>query len=153
MCGRHLIPLGSACDTSPHQKMPSYCIIRCVAASSSCWSDVCRRWWAFLFSSVFSLSSLKNYSLAIFVVVISTLVLIHLISNFFSCPFRRNFTCFQFHHSILILYILFFLIWSSFFWLFFGPFVELIFLFNFTLQSTICLYFYFYLSSFFRLFF
>jgi hypothetical protein len=40
-------------------------------------------------------------------------------------------------------YVFFFLIWFSFFWLFFGPLVKLIFLFNLTVQSKNYLYFVF----------
>ena len=48
----------------------------------------------------FSLSSPENYNLTIFVVIISTPVLIHLIFIFLS--FYRSFICLQFHHSIPI---------------------------------------------------
>jgi hypothetical protein len=41
------------------------------------------------------------------------------------------------------LWYVFFLIWFSFFWLFFGPLVKLIFLFNLTVQSKNYLYFVF----------
>ena len=61
------------------------------------------------------------------------LVLIHLISNFFHWSFCKTFG-FQFHSSIQIYSILFFPIWLSFFWVFFCLFVEVIFLFNFTIQ-------------------
>jgi hypothetical protein len=64
----------------------------------------------------FSLSTLENYSLTLFVVGILTSALIILISNFCSWFFYRSFICFQFHHSISIYKILYFSIWSLFFW-------------------------------------
>jgi len=81
-------------------------------------------------SLLFSLFLKKNYNLTIFIVDISTSILILLISSFVSWLFCRNSICFQFHPSISICHIIFW-IWSSFFW-FFRSFVELIFLFNFT---------------------
>jgi hydrogenase-4 membrane subunit HyfE len=45
--------------------------------------------------------------LTLFVVGISTLVLILLIFNFYSWPFYRSFICFQFHSSISIYHIFF----------------------------------------------
>jgi hypothetical protein len=72
----------------------------------------------------FSLSSLEDYSLTLFVVGISTLVLILLIFNFYSWPFYRSFICFQFHSSISIYHIFFlFSFWLSFFWLFYLGFI------------------------------
>ena len=78
---------------------------------------------AYLF--FFSLSSPENYSFVLFVDGISTSILILLISNFCSQPFCINFICFQFHYSISIYQILYFLIWSLFF--LFQNFFSLIF--------------------------
>jgi hypothetical protein len=82
---------------------------------------------------VISLFFPENYILTLFIVDISISNFIFF--NFCSLSFCRNFICFQFHPSILICYILCFSNMSFLFWLFFRYFVELIFLFNFTLQS------------------
>ena len=71
------------------------------------------------FPPFFSLSFIKNYSLALLVVGILTSVFILLISNFWSCSFCKNFICFHFYSSIPIYQILYFSNWSSFFWLLF----------------------------------
>jgi hypothetical protein len=108
----------------------------------SWWCNAYWWWWGGLLSvklcfSSFSLSSPKNYSLTLFVVGISTLVLIFLFSKFCSWLFCISFICFQFHHSILICHILYFVsIWFSIFWFyFFRPFVGFHFLLNFTCKS------------------
>jgi hypothetical protein len=122
-------------------------------------SGMCWHWWSSLslvglFPFFFSLFFLKNYNLALFVVRISTSVLILFISSLCSWSFCRSFNYFQFNLSISIYQILYFLIWSLFFWFltlilvvlifnfFLDFFVKVIILFKFTLQSKICLYFY-----------
>jgi hypothetical protein len=92
-----------------------YCPLSCGAARVNVDGMVCC-WWAslsyFLFFSSFSL---KNYNLTLFIVGILILVLIYFISNFCSWPFCRSFICFKFRHSISIYQILYFSIWSLFF--------------------------------------
>jgi hypothetical protein len=89
------------------------------------------------FVFLFSLPTLKNYSLILLVIGISTSVIILLISHFqswFSC---KNFICFQFYHSIIIYQILYSLIWSSFFGFlifYFCTFVNVLLIFNFIIQ-------------------
>jgi len=58
------------------------------------------------------------------------LILVLLISNYFSWQFCQGFDGFKFHHSIYICSVLFFLISSLFFWLSFCPFVSFFFQFN-----------------------
>jgi len=94
------------------------------------WCSTCRQWLSGL-SSMNIFFILKNYSLTLFIVGISISVLIFFIFNFCSWHFCKSFIHFQLHPSISICHILCFAI-SSFF--FFCLFVELIFLFYFTLQ-------------------
>jgi hypothetical protein len=68
-----------------------------------------------LFFTFFSLSSFKNYNLALLVVEISTLIIVLLIFYFWSWSFCESFIYFQFHYSILIYQILYYLMWSLFF--------------------------------------
>jgi hypothetical protein len=109
-------------------------------------------WWVFLLFSFFYLSSLKNCNLALLVVGISTSILIFLISNFLSWSFSRSFICFQFHHSISIYQILYFLMWSSFFRILIfilSLFVKILVFFNFITQfKLMVLYFLIWLSLF-----
>jgi hypothetical protein len=120
--------LALVCDAPAHfkqwvwhlstTKRPFHYIIRSVTTSSSCWCDVCRRWYDYL-SPVglscffFPLSSPEKYSLVLFVVAISNLDVILLIFNFCSWPFVKV-LFFLIHHSISICHI-FILIWSLFF--------------------------------------
>jgi hypothetical protein len=67
--------------------------------------------WLFCFFS--SLFSFKKCTLIFLVVLISVLNL--LVSNFFSSSFYKSFVCIEFSHSITICYILFFSIQSLFF--------------------------------------
>jgi len=76
--------------------IPSYCWkSRCVLFSME---GLCRHWWSglSLVDLFFSLLSPENYSLTLFVVGISTLVLILFISNIYSLSFCRNFIFFNF---------------------------------------------------------
>ena len=89
------------------KKCPSYHIVKSFVVFSSLRSNVCQRWWVVQFvigapPPFYSLFSLENYSLILFVVGILTLIFILLISNFFSWLFFRSFICFQFHLSIPI---------------------------------------------------
>ena len=71
--------------------------------------------WTLLFFPLLSLSFLKNYSLVLLVIDISTLVLIFFISNFWFWSFYRSLIYLQFHSSISIYHILYSPTWSSFF--------------------------------------
>jgi len=90
-----------------------------------------------LFFFFFSLLSPKNYSLTLFVVGILTSVLVLLIFIFCSWLFYKSFIYFQFHPSVSICSILFvsnlihILLISNFF----SPFVNVVVVFNFILQS------------------
>jgi hypothetical protein len=67
--------------------------------------------------------------------------------NFCFWSFYRSFICFQFHHSIPIYQILYFLIWSLFFLfliVFFDFFVKVLLVFNFILQSKLVLIFFYF---------
>jgi hypothetical protein len=83
-------------------------------------------------SLLFSLFLKKNYNLIIFIVDISTSILILLISSFVSWLFCKNSICFQFHPSISICHIIF--------WI--GSFVEILFVFNFILPSQFVILFF-----------
>ena len=101
------------------QKYPFDVSLEVLSCHLACWvapigvdGSVCCIW-AFIF---FFLSLLENYSLTLLVVSTSTSIQIYLIFNFYSWLFYRSFIYFQFHHFILICYILCFSIWSSLFW-------------------------------------
>jgi len=151
--------LSGVCGVSWHPKILSRHVIESIVMSSSVSSGMCWHWWSSLslvglFPFFFSLFSLKNYNLALFVVRILTSVLILFISSLCSWSICRSFNYFQFNLSISIYQILYFSIWSLFFWFltlilvvlisnfFLDFFVKVIILFKFTLQSKICLYFY-----------
>jgi len=70
----------STYGTSRHQKISFHCVIEGVTTSFSWWCSACRRW-AFLFLLFFLHS--KSYNLTLFVIDISTSILILFISNFF----------------------------------------------------------------------
>jgi hypothetical protein len=89
-------------------KMPFHRVIESATMFFFLWSSAC---WHCLFSLLpvdlsfppfFSLYSFENYCLTLFVVYISTSVLLLLISNFCSWSFYISFICFQFPHSISI---------------------------------------------------
>jgi hypothetical protein len=85
----------------------------------TCWwwvSDLSPIGLSFFFPLFFSFSSLKNNRLVHFFIGISTSVLILSIFNFSSLPFSKSFIYFQFYSSIPNWHILFFSIWSLFFW-------------------------------------
>jgi len=71
--------LRSTYGTSRHQKISFHFVIKSVTASFFWWYSAYRRW-AFLFLLFFLHS--KNYNLALFVIDISTFILILFISNF-----------------------------------------------------------------------
>jgi hypothetical protein len=82
-------------------KMPFHHFIGSITVFFSWWCDACFNWCLSLgtmdlsFSfSFFSLFSLKNYSLTLLIVDISTSVPILLISNFLFWSFYRSFICF-----------------------------------------------------------
>jgi hypothetical protein len=120
MRGNSLCPLNDKCVDSLHPKISFRCVIRSVIVSSCLLSGPYWRWWfGLLHMSLyfsFFLSLLENYSLTLLVVSTSTSIQIYLIFNFYSWLFYRSFIYFQFHHFILICYILCFSIWSSLFW-------------------------------------
>jgi len=84
--------------------------------------------------------TIQNFRIVLLFIDISTLVFILLIFNFCSWSFCKILICFQFYHSIPICYTLFFIVWFSLFDCFFGHFVKMIFIFNFTIQSKLCSY-------------
>jgi hypothetical protein len=85
-----------------------HCPLPCGAARVNVDGTVCC-WWASLsYFIFFSLFSLKNYNLTLFIVGISILVLNYFISNFCSWLFCRSFICFKFRPSIPIYQILYF---------------------------------------------
>jgi len=93
---------GGTCSASPCLKMPFHHVTG-ISYISSRWSDVCRLLWFDLFLVnlyFFSLYSLEKYSLVLFIVGISTSIIILFISNFYSWSFYRNFIFFQFCLSI-----------------------------------------------------
>jgi hypothetical protein len=113
--------LSGVCGVSWHPKILSRHVIESIVMSSSVSSGMCWHWWSSLslvglFPFFFSLFSLKNYNLALFVIRISTLVLILFISSLCSWSFCWSFNYFQFNLSISIYQILYFSIWSLFFW-------------------------------------
>jgi len=117
---------GSACNVFWCPKMPSRRVFESVTSSSSWQCSACRQYWSSLlllglFSPSFPLLSWK--------LQLNPL-----------CCWYINFSPFLFHHSILICY--FFLIWTSFFWLFFWTFCWIDFLFNFTFQMKIYVHFF-----------
>jgi len=75
----------------------------------------------FLFSLLLSKFTLaiENLRVIHLFIEILTSIFILFISNFCSWPFYKISVFFQFHHWIQICNMLFFLIWSSFFWLIF----------------------------------
>jgi len=103
--------------------------------------------WSFYKKIYFFLISLFNFDLSYIIFLFGPYFFI---SNFFPWFFCKNFIDFQFHYSIQIYSVLFFSIWSLFFW-FFNLFVKVIFLFNLTIESKICscllIYFLFQFSS------
>jgi hypothetical protein len=105
---------GGACNASSCPKIPFHHVTG-IFFMSSRWSDACWLWWfdlflvnLYFFFLFFSLSSLEKYSLILFVVGISTSILILFIFNFYSWSFYRNFICFQFRLSIPSHILLFF---------------------------------------------
>ena len=82
------------------KKCPSYHIVKSFVVFSSLRSNVCQRWWVVQFvigvpPPFYSLSSLENYSLILFVVGILTLIFILLISNFFFLAIFQKFYLFS----------------------------------------------------------
>jgi hypothetical protein len=109
-----------------------------IFVSSFVWSGTCQFWWSNLsLVGFFSLYCPKKYSSTLFIIGISTLVLIFFIFYFYSWLFCRSFICFQFHLSIIFYQILYFSTWSLLFWFwffFFSPFIKVLLVFNFIIQ-------------------
>jgi len=116
----------NTCDTSQHLKMPfcmSLMVVRFVANEH----------FSFL-PLLLSLSPIKNYSLAILIVGISTSISIILISHFLSYPFCRTFLfCLILSSNLNLPNIVFFnlvlIFWISNFF-FFSHFVKVLLVFN-----------------------
>jgi len=88
----------------------------------------------------FYLFSISSFIFNLLNIIFSNLVLILLISIFFPYFFCISFISFQFHPSIQIDGIIFFnsVLIVLIFNFFLGPFVKVIILFNFTIQSKHC---------------
>jgi len=117
--------------------LPSY-----VGSATIPYSSWCGAWWCLMgnlspvvvfFFPLFSLSNLKKYTFVLFFIYFNYNPYFF---NFCSWLFYRSFVFFQFNPLIRICHILFFSIWSLFFWFFLlSLFVKVLLVFNFIIQS------------------
>jgi hypothetical protein len=140
-CGRCLCPSSGECSASRQPKSPFQRVFRSDVMSFFFWDGTCSRWFItgdVLFLSLFSLipskitlamQNFRNCS------QIHGYCHLDLYSFYFYFLFFAGFVRFWFVFNLIIQsqFRIFFSIWSSFFFLI-VPFVELIFIFNFTLQ-------------------
>ena len=136
-------PYGGKCPStmsldSPPRPVP---LGRCVSVWVG-WFFFCWPFFSFLFSLIFSLLSWKHR-------MVDICYWFFRFSLCFFCIFilepLLKFIYFQFNSSILICYLSHFSIWSFFFWFLFfflGPFVKVLMVFNFIIQSMFMVFYF-----------